>query len=108
MKNGKRLRFILLIIISFLSLFYFGYLFVWQSFGNVHPDIWKIIKEHYAVFIGLPCAAITSFLLVLILEQVHGEIEFSALGMNFKGGSGPIVFWVLCYLTIIISIKILW
>lgn len=107
-KAWKTFRFWFTIIASILSVSYFGFLFAFQFFGNVHPDIWTVITSHYAVFIGLPCAVLTSFLLVLILEQTHGEIKFEFGAVKFEGASGPIILWVFVYLSIITSIKLLW
>src|SRR2546422_1380992 len=41
----------------------------------------------------LPSAAFAALLIVLVLEQSSGQIEFSSLGFAFKGASGQIVLW---------------
>jgi hypothetical protein len=64
--------------------------------------------EHFAVLVALPFAALGSLCLVLLLRYAAGPIEFEGLGFKFRGASGPIVMWALCYLVIAVSIKLLW
>jgi hypothetical protein len=108
MKQSKFKK-IFIILITILTISYFVFLFYWQFFGNVEERIMESIVEHYIVFLGLPSAALTSLMIVLLLEQSSGKtIEFSGLGFSFKGASGQIVLWIFCYLVIISSIKLLW
>lgn len=65
-------------------------------------------KEHFAVVVGLPAALIAALFVVSIFEITIGPIEFEACGFKFRGASGPIVFWVICFLAIGGSIKLLW
>jgi hypothetical protein len=68
----------------------------------------KTIFDHFAAVIGLPFAAISSLCLVLLLRYSAGPIEFEGLGFKFKGASGPIIMWVLCFLAMVSAIKLLW
>jgi len=103
------LRVILTWIVAALTLGYFCFLFYWQYYAGVQDDIWEVIVNHYAVFIGLPCAALASLLIVLVLEQAAGTpLEFSGLGFQFKGAAGQIAMWLACYVVIVLSIKLLW
>src|SRR5207253_10929839 len=65
-------------------------------------------KEHFPGTIGLPVAAVITLLLIPVLRETTGKLEFEALGFKFRGASGPVVLWVLCYLAITLSIKLLW
>jgi hypothetical protein len=67
-----------------------------------------IAKEHFSAVVGLPMAALAALCIVLILRISSGPIEFEAWGLKFKGASAPIVFWLLCYLVITVSIKMVW
>lgn len=49
-------------------------------------------------------AASLALMLVLLLNYTIGPVEFSGLGFSFKGASGPIVLWVMCFLAIIIGL----
>jgi hypothetical protein len=49
-----------------------------------------------AVVLGL--AAFPATVLVHLFNASRGQIEFSALGVKFKGPAGPIVLWVVTFL----------
>lgn len=68
----------------------------------------EIAQQHFAATIGLPAAALVALCIVLFLEHTSGTIEFEGLGFKFKGASGPIVLWVLCFLAIAGAVKLLW
>jgi hypothetical protein len=70
--------------------------------------LYQIALDHFPATIGLPCAALASLCIVIFLEHTSGSIEAECLGFKFKGASGPIVFWILCFLSITLAIKILW
>lgn len=65
-------------------------------------------KTHFAAVIGLPFVALMAAFIVATFEISFGRIEFEGLGFRFRGASGPIVLWVLCYLAIALTVKILW
>jgi hypothetical protein len=72
-------------------------------------DLWiPVAKQHFAAIVGLPMAALASLIIVLVLRVSAGPIEVEAWGLKFKGASAPIVFWILCFLAISTSIKMLW
>ncbi|NNU66537.1 hypothetical protein G9X67_14760 [Rhizobium sp. WYCCWR 11152] len=64
--------------------------------------------DRFPVIVGLPFAAAFSLFLVVFLRQTTGPIEAKVAGFEFKGQSGPVVLWILCFLAIAASIKILW
>jgi hypothetical protein len=43
-------------------------------------------------------AAVPATVLILLFNASRGRIEFSALGVKFKGPAGPIVLWVVTFL----------
>jgi len=45
---------------------------------------------------------------VVFLRQTDGPIEFNGLGFEFKGASGQVAMWVVCFLAIAGAIKFLW
>ena len=57
-----------------------------------------VAKEPVQVVANYATAAIFSLLVVLTLNFTAGEIAVDAWGLSFKGSSGPIVFWILCFL----------
>ncbi len=82
-------------------------------FVGIHasgPNSWvvDIAKNHFAAVIGLPFAALLSFLVVTSLKISFGTIEFNGLGFTFRGASGPIVLWVVCFLAMTLAVRLLW
>jgi uncharacterized membrane protein len=65
-------------------------------------------KKHFSAVVGLPLASLAALFVVAILEVTTGTIEFEGFGFKFRGASGPIILWVICYLTIATTIKLLW
>ena len=61
---------------------------------------------------GLPICAITSFAIVSLLEtQSEGEkksekLNFKAFGLDFTGPASSVTLWVVCYLTLVASMRI--
>jgi hypothetical protein len=68
----------------------------------------EILRDHFAAIIGLPGAAAASFALVVFLRQTDGPIEFEAIGFKFKGASGQVAMWAICFLAIASAIKMCW
>jgi hypothetical protein len=73
-----------------------------------NPAAFQMSMSHFAATIGLPCAALASLLVVIVLEGTVGPIQLKGLGFEFKGAAGPIVFWLLCFLAITFAIHLLW
>ena len=93
---------------SLITLFsvYTFYIIAKRGFDD---KVWlPIAVKHFPAVVGLPMAAIASLFIVMVLEYVSGPIEFEILGLKFKGAAGQIVFWILCFLTIVLAIKLLW
>jgi hypothetical protein len=90
---------------------YFFIFLIYQSIvGSNISDNWfiRMVQEHPAATIGVAMSAVTAFCLVAILEISRGPIEFEALGFKFRGASGPVVLWVLCFLVMIFGVWLLW
>jgi hypothetical protein len=70
-------------------------------------DIWQG-NGHYAF--ALPFSAIGAFAIVSILGIQSGSeklLSFKAFGLQFSGPAGPATLWIVCYLTLVSSVKIL-
>ena len=78
--------------------------------GESQPANWliKLTQSNYAALVGVPMSAVTAFCIVSLLKVTNGPIEFEALGFKFRGASGPIVLWVLCFLAIVVAFRVLW
>ena len=82
--------------------------FIGSSFYWTDGWIVTLLHEHYLFFVGLPFAGFLAYFIVGTLENAKGNIEFEAIGIKFKGASGPIIMWVLVYMAIVLSIKMVW
>lgn len=69
---------------------------------------WIGFRVDHPAVLGLPLAAMIAFTVVLVLRQIEGPIEFEGFGIKFRGASGQVIMWVVCFLAITGSIKLLW
>ena len=75
----------------------------------IEPGFLKtIVVEHFAAVIGLPMSALLAAFIVSGLHYAEGTIKFEGLGMKFEGASGQIILWIVCFLSIAVTIKLLW
>ena len=58
----------------------------------VHPS--------FLPFVGIAFAAILAFVVVMVFRSIAGELQFEFGSLRFRGASGPIIFWALCFLTV--------
>ena len=76
--------------------------------GDGSADYWKFVKHNYLIFFGMPYAAFFAYYLVITLESSRGPIEVEFFGMKFKGAGGPLIFWLLVFLSILLGFKLFW
>ena len=82
---------------------------LWLITDWTQPYWPKLVEEHFAAIIGLPMGALGAFVIVVFLKQTsHEPIEFEGLGFKFKGPSGEVVLWLMCFIGITLAIKLLW
>jgi len=65
-------------------------------------------KVQFPAFFCVPIAYVSALILVLVLRAATGPVEFKFLGLEFRGSSGPLVFWILCFLSIIWAFREMW
>jgi hypothetical protein len=68
----------------------------------------KILQDHFSTLVVIPFGAGFSLVVVILLGATQGPIEFEAIGLKFRGASGPIVLWCLVFLSLMASVRILW
>lgn len=62
--------------------------------------------------VGVPAAALTSFVVVIVLlvlfppKEQDGQIEISVHKAKLVGPVGPITLWVLCFVALMIGIQL--
>lgn len=90
--------------------FFFLFL-VFNTLFEVTTSNWllKMVNEHPAGTIGIAMSAITAFCAVAILEFTTGApIKVEFLSFKFDGASGPVLFWILCFLAMVFAHHLLW
>ena len=94
-------------IVGFLLLFIYA-AFLLLTFFLRGGFLLDLLRDHYVFFVGLPIAALVSFVIVSSFETIRGDIQFELAGIKFKGASGPIIMWVLVYASIVVSFSLTW
>jgi hypothetical protein len=79
----------------------------WSLFAFENPES-RLIIGHFTAIVALPMAAALAFILVTLMPVNYGRVELQALGITLKGASAPIVLWVICFVVIVVAVKILW
>jgi hypothetical protein len=79
---------------------------IWRG---VHHQFDDVFHNHLPTVIGLPGAAVASLCLVIVLRSVTGDIKFTIGRLaSFEGASGPIIMWILCFLSMTFAIHYTW
>ena len=83
---------------------------VFLGYHSMQPNSWLVdlFQKHFAALLCVPMAALMAMCVVILLRFAAGPIEFKVPGFEFKGASGQVVLWVMCFLAITGSIKLLW
>jgi len=91
------------------GLFMFGTTMIVLYHGTKQETLEQMVRDHFRALYGIPMMSICSLLLVSFLRASAGPIEFELpFNIKFKGASGQIVLWVLCYLAMTASLIALW
>lgn len=88
------------------SILYFGGLY--QLFTSNADWLVDIMDTHFAAVIMPPLMMIGGIVVVTALKMSEGQMKFSLLGFKFEGSAAPIIMWVLVYLVLTLSVRILW
>jgi hypothetical protein len=97
------------VVVIILTIFAVYTLIKLATVHETEGDYWKmLIREQFPVLVGLPMAGLGALFLTLVLRISTGPLEFEIGALKFKGGAAQIVFWVICFLSIVLSISLLW
>jgi hypothetical protein len=95
-----------------LAAFFFGFLVFHSLKRTSSENSWflTVIQKHFAATIAVPLSAISSACIVLLLgTTLGGDLSFKLLVFGeFKGASGPVTLWLLCFVAMILAVKLLW
>jgi hypothetical protein len=78
--------------------------FFWQQ----EPWFMRIMKEHFAAFFGIPMATLIALAIVIVLRISAGPIEAEFSEIKLRGAAGEVLFWVICFLSVVAAIAWLW
>ena len=99
------------IAIFFIGLAAYAVMLLLYIFGV--QDVVTLLDKKPAYTFGLPICGATAFAIVCVLEKVTpakengaGKLEFKAFGLTFSGPAGPATLWVVCYLVLVASMRI--
>jgi len=80
---------------------------------GVSSNVTDLMTASAPTFVfGLPISAVAAFAVVCILEKTGEKsgdpkpLEFKAFGLAFSGPAGPVTLWVVVYLTLVVSMRL--
>lgn len=77
-------------------------------FGSLRSVVFGMARVHYATVVGVPCCGLGALFIVLLLRNVAGAIQFKVFSLEFKGASGPIIMWILCFWALTFAMMKTW
>src|SRR5690606_24089497 len=72
----------------------------------------KLLSKKPAYTFGLPISGLVAFAIVVLLDTLspgsdaNGVLEFEAFDLTFSGPAGPVALWLVCYLSLVVSIRL--
>ena len=80
------------------------------AYHSLQRDGWmvQLVQNQFPALILVPMSGLASLCIVLLLRLSSGPLEFKAIGFEFRGASGQVVLWVVCFLAMVASVKLLW
>lgn len=75
---------------------------------NNHDEVYSLIRDNIVCVIGLPWAALTSFILITLFETFSGDVKIKFGNVEFQGAASPLIMWIMIFLVIVGGIRILW
>jgi hypothetical protein len=98
---------VMFIVFSLVGFIYIGTVAVYL-FRDPTDLMNEAIRDNSTWTLGIPFAAMASFVLVVLLPISTGnQLKFEALTVKLEGSSSQLLFWIVCYLTLVLSIKTL-
>jgi len=94
-----------------LGIFLYGIFMLLYAIGWPPFVVALMTSAKPSYMFGLPICAVTAFGVVSLLERLApaapGKMEFKAFGLTFSGPAGPVTLWVVVYLVLVASMKII-
>ena len=92
-------------------IFFFGFLIISTVWPESIEESWfsQIIREHPGGTFGIGIAVISAFTIVWVLDMFSNEaIKIEFFTLKFEGAAGPVILWVICFLSIVYATDVLW
>ncbi len=81
----------------------------WLVWDVLTPEILReVSRRHFLLLIGMPVCCMCSFIVLGVFRATAGPLQFKALGFEFNGASGPVVLWVVVFLSCVGGMVALW
>lgn len=107
------IAFLILILILYIAALFIAYILPHKD-NSMRASLRATFESNRASNVGIPCSALTSFVLVVALLKLYGEssqeegvITLKFFGLDFTGPSGPVTLWAICFLCFISALKLL-
>ena len=94
-------------VVGVIFLAFLGYLFYRFHIGLTEKT-WNLIRKQWLAIIVFPSACFACLVVVMILDRASGDMEFKAMGFEFKGAAAPVVIWGFLVLIMAASLSLLW
>jgi hypothetical protein len=97
----------MLTVFAICALLYLGFLGYYLLFPSRWSDARTTkILANGASTLGLPFAALGSFVIVWILyANAGGDLSFKGLSIEIKGPASALMYWIFTYLTFVVAIR---
>ena len=95
---------------------YVGLIFISYTINpSILSDFKKRVEAAPLLTIGIPSSALSAYIVVALFEHIFpmqkaelGQpVVIKVFGLEFSGPSGPIVLWVICFISFILATNVL-
>lgn len=80
------------------------------AWNDLNGGTWlaAIATSQFRAVVIIPVSAVVSFALVWAFSVVQGAIEVKLGGLEFKGASSHIIFWLIVFLGLVVAVNTAW
>lgn len=73
------------------------------AYQTFQPNGWmvRLVERQFAAMILVPMSGLGALCIVLLLRLSSGPLEFKAIGFEFRGASGQVVLWIVCFIALV-------
>ena len=71
-------------------------------------EVTALVERHGPALVGIPAAAGGATILVGALRAINSPLDSEFLGLRVDGAGAATIAWVIVFLTVALSIRVLW